>query len=122
MKNMPRISEAEWVVMKAVWRENPITANRIVEVLSGSTQWSPKTIKTLLNRLVNKGAVGYEIKGREYDYFPLIEERVFVKEESRSFLKRVFGGALKPMFATLVESEDLSKEDIEDLKRILDKS
>jgi BlaI family transcriptional regulator, penicillinase repressor len=121
MKKMPKISESEWVVMKAIWLENPITANHIVERLADSTSWSPKTIKTLLNRLVQKGAVGYESKGRVYNYFPLIEEAVFVKEESRSFLKRVFGGALKPMLATLVESEDLSEEDIKELKRVLRK-
>ena len=121
MKKIPKISESEWVVMKAIWSENPITANRIVEKLADSTSWNPKTIKTLLNRLVKKEAVGFESKGREYDYYPLIEEAVFVKEESRSFLKRVFGGAVKPMLATLVESEDLSKEDLEDLKRILEK-
>jgi len=121
MKKFPKISESEWVVMKTIWSENPITANRIVESLSGSTHWSPKTIKTLLNRLVKKGAVGFESKARVYDYFPLIEEAVFVKEESLSFLKRVFGGAMTPMLATLVESEDLSEDDINELKRILEK-
>jgi len=121
MRQIPKISESEWAVMKAIWDEHPVTANRVVEALSGSTPWKPKTIKTLLNRLVKKGAVGYESKGREYHYYPLIEETVFVKAESRSFLKRVFGGAVKPMLATMVESEDLSPEDIEELKSILDK-
>jgi BlaI family penicillinase repressor len=121
MRQIPKISESEWLVMKAIWNENPITSNRVVEALSGSTSWKPKTIKTLLNRLVKKGAVGYKSKGREYHYYPLIEEAVFVKEESRSFLKRVFGGAVKPMLATMVESEDLSPEDVEELKSILDK-
>ena len=121
MNNIPKISEAEWLVMKTIWAENPIIANRIVKVLSGSTPWKPKTIKTLLNRLVKKGAVGHESKGREYQYYPFIEETTLVKAESRSFLKRVFGGALKPMLATMVESEELSREDIEDLKKILEK-
>ena len=120
MESIPKISESEWLVMKKIWGENPITANNIIEVLSDTTTWSPKTIKTLLNRLMKKGAVGYESRGREYHYFPLIEEAVCVKEESRSFLKRVFGGAIKPMLATLVESKDLSAEDIEELKRILE--
>ncbi len=121
MRQIPKISESEWLVMKAISNENPITSKRVVEALSGSTAWKPKTIKTLLNRLVKKGAVGYKSKGREYHYYPLIEEAVFVKAESRSFLKRVFGGAVKPMLATMVESEDLSPEDVEELKGILDK-
>jgi BlaI family transcriptional regulator, penicillinase repressor len=121
MKPVPKISESEWLVMKKIWGDNPVTANAIVESLSGSTTWSPKTIKTLLNRLVKKKAVGYEASGREYQYFPTIEEAVLVKEESRSFLKRVFGGTIKPLLATLVESEDLSEAEIEELKRILEK-
>jgi BlaI family penicillinase repressor len=107
--------------MKVIWDENPITSKRVVEVLSGSTPWKPKTIKTLLSRLVQKGAVGHEHEGRGYLYYPLIEETVLVKAESQSFLKRVFRGALKPMIATMVESKDLSQEEIEDLKRLLSK-
>ena len=121
MEPVPKISESEWLVMKEIWSENPITANAVVESLSNSTTWSPKTIKTLLNRLVKKKAVGFETCGREYQYFPMIEEAILVKEESRSFLKRVFGGTIKPLLATLVESEDLSEAEIEDLKRILEK-
>lgn len=121
MSKVPKISESEWLVMKVIWDENPVTSKKVVEVLSDSTQWKPKTIKTLLSRLVQKGAVGHENEGRGYLYYPLIEETVLVKAESRSFLKRVFRGALKPMIATMVESEDLSEEEIEDLKRLLSK-
>ena len=121
MKDLPKISESEQLVMKIIWSKNPATANHIVEALSKTTTWKPKTIKTLLNRLVNKGALGYRKSGREYHYYPLIEEDVFVKAESRSFLRRVFGGSMKPMLATMVENEDLSSEDIEELKHILEK-
>jgi len=120
MEKLPKISESEQIVMKSIWAVNPVTANQIVEVLSETTTWKPKTIKTLLNRLVNKGAVGYEKSGREYQYYPLIDKAVFVKAESRSFLRRVFGGSMKPMLATMVENEDLSSEDIQELKRILE--
>ena len=84
MSNIPKISEAEWAVMKAIWNENPITSNRVIEVVSESTNWQPKTIRTLLNRLVSKGAVGHDGKGREYKFFPLIEESVVAKAESSS--------------------------------------
>ena len=119
MSKVPKISESEWLVMKVIWDENPVSSNRVVDILSESTQWNPKTIKTLLSRLVKKGAVGYENEGRSYLYYPLIEEQVLVKAESKSFLKRVFRGALKPMIATMVESEDLSEEEIEELKGLL---
>ncbi len=113
MSKVPKLSEAEWVVMKAIWDENPVSSNRVVEILSKSTKWNPKTIKTLLTRVVKKGAVGHDSEGRSYLYYPLIEEQVLAKAESQSFLKRVFRGALKPMIATMVESEDLSQEEIE---------
>ena len=119
MKTIPKISESEWIVMKAIWDENPVTANRIVDILSETT-WKPNTIKSLLNRLVKKGVVGHESIGRVYHYYPLIEEALLAKTESLSFIKRVFGGAIQPMLITLIESEDLSSEDIEDLKRILE--
>ena len=121
MKAIPKISEAEWTVMKALWSENPVTANRLVEIVSESTTWQPNTIKSLLNRLVKKGVVNYENIGRVYHYSPLIDESLMVKEESQSLLKRVFGGAVRPLLVTLIESEDLSDEDIKEIRRVLDK-
>jgi BlaI family transcriptional regulator, penicillinase repressor len=121
MNHFPKISESEWLVMKTLWANNRATANEIVIMLSESTSWKPKTIKTLLSRLVKKEAVGFEKQGREYLYYPKLGEDLCVKVESRSFLKRVFGGAVKPMFAALVENEELSKEDIEEIKQLLDK-
>jgi BlaI family penicillinase repressor len=121
MKKLPNISEAEHQVMKVIWKDNPIASMKIINALTKITDWKPKTIKTLVNRLLNKGAIGYETSGNKYIYYPLIEEKVFVKAESHSFLRRVFGGAMKPMLSTMVENEDLSPEDIKDLKRILEK-
>ena len=121
MEKIPKISESEWQVMKLLWAKSPSTANKVVKALSPATKWKPKTIKTLLNRLVKKKAVGYEKKGREYHYYPLVAEAECVRAESHSFLRRVYGGATKPMLAAFLENEDLSLEDIKDLKRILNK-
>ncbi len=120
MKRLPRISEAEQLVMKTIWKENPITAHRIVDLLSEQTDWNPKTIRTLISRLLKKEAITYEKSGREYNYRPSIARADFVRAESHSFLKRVFGGSVKPLLVTMVENEDLSAEDIQDLKRILE--
>lgn len=116
MEKLPKISESEWEVMKIIWSEHPITSGNVVKSLERSTEWKPRTIKTLLNRLVKKEAVGYERKGKEFHYFPLIEKAVLVKAERQSFLKRVFGGSLKMMIATMVETEDLSQDDIKEIK------
>jgi BlaI family transcriptional regulator, penicillinase repressor len=121
MADMPRISEAEWQVMKVLWARSPQTADCVVEALAGVTSWSPKTVKTLLNRLVKKGALGYEMEGRRYLYHPLVDEASSVRAESRSFLDRVYGGALKPMLVTFLEQEKLTSEEIAELKRILNR-
>jgi len=119
MKNVPRISEAEWQVMRVLWAKAPQTANDIVETL-GETPWSPRTVKTLINRLVKKGALGFDKDGRLYHYYPRVAEADCVRAESRSFLKRVFGGAVTPMLATIIEDENLTPEEIAELRRILD--
>jgi len=106
--------------MKVLWARAPATANNVVEALSSTTSWSPKTIRTLLNRLVHKKALGFKKRGREYHYFPLVDERTCVRAESQSFLKRVYGGSLKPMLAAFLQEQDLSPEEIAELKRILD--
>ncbi|UCG57351.1 MAG: BlaI/MecI/CopY family transcriptional regulator, partial [Phycisphaerales bacterium] len=113
--------EAEWEVMRTLWARSPLTANKVVEALSVTRPWKPKTIKTLLSRLVKKKAVGFERKSREYDYYPLVTEAQCVGAENSSFLRRVYGGAAKPMLAAFIENEHLSRDDVEELRRILDK-
>ncbi len=121
MQNGPRISDAEWLVMQMIWGRSPITAAEVIEALAPATIWKPKTAMTLLNRLVKKGVLGFEKKGRAYHYYPLVEQDECVKAENHSFLQRVYGGALKPMLADFLEEAELSKEDIEELKQMLDK-
>ena len=120
MKKLPRISESEWQVMKVLWGESPLTSRQIIEALSSKSTWKPKTIRTLLKRLLKKEAVGYKAKGRIFQYYPLVTESECAMAESHSFLHRVYNGTLARMVATYLESEDLSTEEIEDLKRILD--
>jgi BlaI family penicillinase repressor len=118
---MPAISDAEWVVMRAVWERWPMTTGEVVGAVARGRGWKPKTVHTLLRRLVDKGALSYEKAGREYAYTPLVGERECQMAESRTFLSRVFGGAgVAPFLAAFVEREKLSTEEIDELKRILD--
>ncbi|AFQ43976.1 BlaI/MecI/CopY family transcriptional regulator [Desulfosporosinus meridiei] len=121
MKNIPNISDAEWEVMKICWLKSaPCTANEIVKALEEPTDWKPNTIKTLIGRLVKKGALGFKEEGRVYIYYPLVTEQECIQAESKSFLTRVFGGALKPMLVNFLKDEKLSQDDIEELKRLLE--
>jgi len=121
MKGTPKISEAEWEVMRVLWDESPLTANKIVEKLTATTRWKATTIRTLINRLVEKNVLGYEKKGREFHYYPLVGEVDCIRAESNSFLRRVYRGALTPILSAFMENEELSPEDAEELKRILRK-
>jgi BlaI family penicillinase repressor len=119
MKKTPRISEAEWEVMQVLWKTSPMTANDIVEELTGKTPWKRETIRTLINRLVQKKAIGFEKKNRQYDYFPLVTRTECIREETQSFLRRFHGGSIEPMLAAFVEEKQLSAAKIAKLRQIL---
>lgn len=115
----PRISEAEWQVMKIVWQRPGAGAQDIIEALATTTAWSPATVKTLLNRLVKKKALGFEKEGKSYLYFARVAEEDCRGAEAENFLDRVFNGSLAPMIAHFVKAKKLSKKEIEELEALL---
>ena len=120
MSTTPQISDAEWEVMNVLWEESPRSAADVVEALAERMQWHPKTVRTLLGRLVRKGAVRFRAEGNHYLYRPAYPREQLVRQESRSFLQRVFGGDASPMLVHFVKEANLSDEEIEELKRILE--
>jgi BlaI family penicillinase repressor len=120
MNNVPRISDAEWEVMKVLWAQAPCTANDVIEALRTRTDWNPKTVRTLLTRLTQKNAIAYAQENRVYTYYPLVSEADSVQVETHSFLKRMHGGAFKPLLMNFLKEERLSAEDIQELKALLD--
>ena len=119
MKKLPQISEAEYEVMKVIWKYAPINTNEITDKLLQCTDWSPKTIHTLINRLAGKGAITYEKQSRVFVYTPLIQEQDYLKQESDSFLNRYFNGNISAMVSAYLEDDELSKSDIEELRTLL---
>ena len=99
MKSLPQISEAEFEVMKIVWKYAPISTNEITERLVKTTTWNPKTIQTLIKRLVTKGALAYEKQSRVFVYTPLVDENEYIGQESRSFLNRFYNGNITSMLS-----------------------
>ena len=114
------ISEAEWQVMQVVWDREPVTAAEVIAALTPATGWRHRTIRTLLSRLVDKGVLTAAADGNRYLYRPLAARSKCVREESRSFLKKVFGGDAAELLAHFVRGADLPPEQIEELKRLLD--
>lgn len=119
MNKLPQISEAEYEVMKIIWDRAPISTNEIVELLSKTKAWSPKTMQTMMIRLEKKGAVRHEKQGRLYIYSPMVRKEDYVDMESRSFLNRFYNGTLKSMVSSFIENDKLSDEDIHELKELL---
>jgi BlaI family penicillinase repressor len=115
----PRISEAELLVMRVLWSKSSSTANAVVEVLSPRMGWKPRTIQTLLRRLVDKKAVRFEKRGREYVFHPVVDEGDYTHRASLHFLDRFFGGAVAPFLACFLEREKLTPEQIAELRRLL---
>jgi BlaI family penicillinase repressor len=119
MKNLPQISEAEYEVMKIVWKHAPISTNDVTYMLTQTTEWSPKTIQTLLKRLVQKGAITYEKNSRVFVYTPLVKEEEYLEHQSNSFLKRYYNGNLASMLNTFLGNGTLSDNELEELRRLL---
>lgn len=121
MTALPQISEAEFEVMKIVWKHAPINTNEITERLVKTTTWSPKTIQTLIKRLVNKGVLTYEKQSRIFVYTPLVDEKEYIGQESNSFLKRFYDGNISKMLSAYIENDKLSETEIDTLRSLLTK-
>lgn len=116
-----RISPAESQIMEVLWSRNPLTSDEITAELSDSQGWAAGTVKTLLNRLLNKKAVSAERQGRWFHYRPLIERAEYVRAESQGLLDRLFDGKVPSLVAYFSEREALSAEDVAELKRLIEK-
>ena len=114
-----QISEAESVVMDVLWRQHPAAADEVMAALASQQDWQEATVKTLLNRLLNKGAISAQKDGRRYLYSPLLKREDWVLEASRSLLDRLFDGRVAPLVAHFSERGKLSQDDIDELKRLI---
>jgi len=114
-----RISGAEHEIMEVLWRESPLTAAEVATRAPVSRAWSIRTVKTLLARLLAKGAVAHQEDGRHYLYRPAVAREDYVAGESRALLDRLFGGSITPLVAHLAERNDLSPEDIAEIEALL---
>ncbi len=119
MKPLPQISESEFEVMKLIWKHAPISTNDITEKLTKTTAWSPKTIQTLIKRLVTKGALSYEKQGRMFVYTPLINETEYLGQQRRSFLARFYDGNIAAMLSAYIADDKLSEQELADLRALL---
>ncbi len=121
MHDLPKISEAEYEVMKIVWKYAPISTNEITDKLLQTTAWSPKTIQTLIKRLVTKGVLTYEKQSRVFVYTPIVKENEYIGQKSSSFLERYYNGDITAMLSAYIENDKLSEAEIDHLRSLLSK-
>ena len=115
MTFLPQITESEYEIMKIVWKYYPISTNEITQKLTQTTSWSPKTIQTLIKRLVTKGALTYVKQSRVFVYTPLVKENEYISQKSSSFLNRYYNGNITTMLSAFIENDSLSETEINDL-------
>ena len=119
MSKLPQISEAEFEVMKVIWKYATISTNEVTEKLTQTTDWSPKTIQTMLKRLVTKKALTYEKQSRVFVYTPLVPETEYIRQESNSFLNKYYNGNIVSMLTSYLEDDKLSKTELDTLRHLL---
>jgi BlaI family transcriptional regulator, penicillinase repressor len=115
------ISDAEMVVLQQLWNEAPLSAQDIIERLKRHGTVHPKTIKTLINRLLNKGALRFKEENRKYLYMPVLKKTDFYRIKTESFLNKFFDGELSPLLSFFSSQKKLSEKQIEELKQLVDK-
>jgi predicted transcriptional regulator len=114
-----RISEGEQAVMEVLWVESPLTASEVAERIPDSRGWSERTVKTMLGRLLAKGALSHVEDGRRYLYRPVVERADYAERETRKLADRLFGGRAAPLVAHLAASDGLTDQDIAELEALL---
>ncbi len=116
---LPKISDSEWIIMQALWSQEPQTAKELASEIGEIRDWSERTVKSLLNRLVKKGALEFELEGKRYLYRTAVSQSDCMQAEGRSFMERVFGGSASPLLAHFLEKSELSPGEIDELERLL---
>jgi BlaI family penicillinase repressor len=120
VKSTPSITEAESVVMEVLWQRSPVASEDVVAALTSQVHWREPTIKTLLNRLLKKGAISAEKVGRRYLYSPVLEREQWLSSESLGLVERLFGGRVAPLVAHFSKHRRLTKKDLAELRRLIE--
>lgn len=120
MKKKGIVSPSEFKVMEILWASSPLSASQIIQELEEVESWHGRTTKSLINRLLKKNIIGFKQDGVRYLYYPLIKKNDYLQKTSISFVKRLFGGRVSPLVAHFAKKENISKEDIREIRAILD--
>jgi len=119
IRKSAKISEAEMQLLQLLWEDSPLGATEIAERVSAERDWSLTTVKTLLSRLVAKGALTAKSQGRKYLYAPAVQRDDVAATQARGLVDRLFGGRVSPLVAQLAEQRQLDDDDIAELEALI---
>ena len=119
MEKAWKISDSEWLVLRCLWKESPVELKSIYLMLKEETGWTSNMVRAMVVRLLEKGAIGAEKNGHRYRYYPIADENTCVKEETESFLNRVFERSVPRLFAALTDDRKLSVQELEELEAMI---
>lgn len=119
MGSVKRLPEGEREIMRLIWEETPPVERRTIERALGEKRLAPSTILTYLTRLTEKGFLSVSKDGRSNAYTPLVSQREYLAAESRELLDKLYGGSLRSFAVSLCDG-GVSKEEIEELRRMLE--
>ena len=117
-----KLSDGEWKLMQLLWDSAPQTITQMTKALEEQTGWTKHTIISYLKRIEEKGAVRHETDGRTKQFYPLISEADAERQETEDFLKKVYHGKFGLMLHTMVEQQQFSAEELEELSGILERA
>ncbi len=120
MSDAVQISASEWDVMETIWDAGECTAADVIRSLRETHAWNHSTIRTLLARLVDKGALDYEVDGSRYIYRAALSREQCVRQEGRSFTEKVFGGDVGALLLHFARDASLNPDQIDELRKLLD--
>jgi BlaI family penicillinase repressor len=118
---LPQITDAEWDVMDVLWQRSPLTAQDVHGALSERREWSLGTVKTLLTRLLKKGALRHVDDGKRYQYRPAVTKRAWVRAAGKDLLRRAGPGAESPLLAFFLKESRLDRAELRELRALLDR-
>ena len=121
MKYNSGLSENEWYIMQVLWEKSSASLRELCDALSESKGWTKHAISSFLKRMLEKGAISVDESGKVKNYIPLWNKEETILEETQSIMERVYKGDLLLMVSNAVKEQKLTKEEIEELKNMLDR-
>ncbi len=116
------MSPAETEILRLVWQLGTATVQQIQEALPAHRKVAYKTVQTLLRRLEDKGYLTHKVEGKAHVFCPAVKREAVVKRTVLDFLDRLFGGDPRPLMQFLAREGHVDAQDIEELKKLIDKS